>query len=57
MERDLVIQIMYALERRKKALRDKAKEEGRSNTESETLIIATLDEVAFDLLQYIVERS
>lgn len=57
MERDLVIQIMYALERRKKALRDKAKEEGRNNTESETLVIATLDEVAFDLLQYIVERS
>lgn len=57
MEKDLIIQIMYALERRKKGLRDQARGQERNLSEGEKLVIETLDSIAFDLLEFFVERS
>lgn len=56
MEKDLTIQMMHVLESKKKAFRDKAKQEGRPLTEAENLTILTLDELAFDFLEYMIKH-
>lgn len=56
MEKDLTIQMMHVLESKKKAFRDKAKQEGRQLTEAENLVILTLDELAFDFLEYMIRH-
>lgn len=56
MEKDITIQMMHVLESKKKELRDKAKQENRPLTEGESLVILTLDEIAFDFLDYMVKH-
>jgi len=56
MEKVLTIQMMHVLESKKKELRDKAKQESRPLTEAESLVILTLDEIAFDFLDYMVKH-
>lgn len=54
MEFNLAIQVIHNIEIKKKNLRDKAKQEGRSLTEKESFLIENLDEIIFDLTRYLI---